>query len=220
MKKQFSTSPLYNRRLKRITKGGVSFRKLAIKGLSAINYTKARQRKEAQSFTGADCVIGLSFGSRLIEGSVTEPGSVNEQLAAYIAEHFAKVPLLLQHEIADALHEQAGIIPELRISADSTEDQDYQQNPLTSEVDSRQVLLAAKKAMDKHQWSSAIIVAQAHHLPRIKAICSKLGIHLFIPDDLPDIWDKESSQWWTRSRLLWNMREPAALAYHKMRGWI
>lgn len=43
----------------------------------------------------ADCVIAFSFGYRASDSQVM-PGLVNQELAGFIADHYADKPLLLQ----------------------------------------------------------------------------------------------------------------------------
>lgn len=154
------------------------------------------------------CVIGLAFGYRADDAGKRSPGQSNYTLASYISQKYSHLPLIMQHEIADALLEQ-GIKCDVSVT-----DED------TSYLDSRQVLLKAKLYMKQHGYDSAIVVAQAHHIPRLKLLCKKLGISAVFPDDLPATWDAQSEQQWTRSYLQWIVREPLVLAHHKIHRWI
>ncbi len=161
----------------------------------------------AQTHT-RQCVIGLAFGYRADASGKRLPGQSNRTLASYIARKYAHLPLIMQHEITDALLE-LGIESEVSVT-----------NEDTAYLDSRQVLQKAKIYMEQHGYDSAIVVAQAHHIPRIKLLCKKLGIPAVFPDDLPATWDAESEQQWTRSYLQWMVREPLVLAHHKIHRWI
>lgn len=130
------------------------------------------------------------------------------RLASYIAERYADEPLLLQHELADALSSQHSLDATLTISS-----------PVDKYLDSREVLRQAKTYMISHGFDRAIIVAQARHTCRIEALCEKIGLSVTIPGDLPDTWDKRSAQWWVRSAYLWNIREPLVLLHHKVFRW-
>ncbi len=162
-----------------------------------------------QDFNAADCVIGLSFGYQLDQSGSIQPGLVNARLAAYIAGKFGDKHCILQHEIADALEKSHSSTPALTIRSRSHE---Y--------LDTRQVLLQAKDYMSEHNLQVAIIVAQSRHIPRIKALCKRLGISAVFPPDLPNAWDSRSAQWWIRASGFWNLREPAVMLHHKLMRWI
>lgn len=156
----------------------------------------------------ADCVIAFSFGYRA-QGRQVLPGLVNQELAGFIADHYAGKPLFLQSEIYDALQDLTGCRAELRIG-----------KPGGDYLDTREVALQAKAFMAAHGCHRALLVGQAHHITRIDAICKKLGLETIVPEHLPALWDNASCQWWTRSRLSWGLREPAVMLHHLMRRWV
>jgi hypothetical protein len=159
--------------------------------------------------SSADCVIGLSFGFQLDKTGAIQPGSVNDQLASYIARNFAGKPCILQHEIADALESLHHVKAAATIAS----------LPGVY-LDSRQVLLQVKTFMAAQRLKKVVIVAQAHHARRVSALCKRMGIQAIVPDDLPELWDSHSAQWWVRSHNLWNLREPTVIAHHKLKRWI
>lgn len=157
----------------------------------------------------AECVIGLSFGHRLSSDNKMQPGTSNQDLAAFIVRRYPDKPLLLQHEIAESLQSMSSLRPALSVGP---KENHY--------LDSRDVLIEAKEYMNRMGLASALLVAQSHHAPRVRLIAEKLGVTTIVPDGLPDTWDSLSAQWWTRSKLLWNVREPATFVHHKLAGWI
>ncbi len=169
---------------------------------------KSRLVRIVNTTDSSTCVIGLAFGYREDNAGNRLPGEANARIAQYVASRYNSYPLLMQQEIADALSE-LGIQCDLSICGKHAR---Y--------LDSRQVLLQSRSYMRQHGFSKAIVVAQAHHIPRIRLLCKKLGIAVSIPDDLPAAWDKESGQLWTRSYVTWIVREPLVLAHHKLHKWI
>ena len=67
--------------------------------------------------------------------------------------------------------------------------------------------------MEQNKWHTAVLVAHASHIGRVKKQAAKLGISYSVADNLPDAWDAHSKQWWTRSKGLWILREALARLY-------
>lgn len=155
----------------------------------------------------AEVFIAQSFGLR--ENS---PGTSNEKLADKIRK-LHKIyprPLILQWEIADCLSELKDwivlVIKEHRVPS--------------KYLDSKEVKTQAAIKMKEKGWRIAILISHPCHNWRCKRILERLGVQVLIPllKDIP--YDRESTQWWTRSSLAWIIREiPARLLYF-LKGWI
>jgi hypothetical protein len=61
--------------------------------------------------------------------------------------------------------------------------------------------------MKREDLHTALMVGQAHHIGRVAMQAKKLGIPSVIPANLPDRFDPESGQLWTRSLGMWLPRE-------------
>lgn len=155
-----------------------------------------------------DCIIGVSFGYRNSDGSIS-PGLVNQELARFIARNYQRKPLILQWEVDDALQSIAPVKTALRMEKLGNK---Y--------LDSHDLLLQAKAFMRANGYRTATLVAHSSHVKRVVAICEKLNIATRVPADLPGVWDKQSDQWWTRSSLLWMLREPAVTLHHRLKRWV
>jgi hypothetical protein len=58
-------------------------------------------------------------------------------------------------------------------------------------------------------------------MPRVHAVCRKLGISAVVLPGLEEIrFCADSVQRWTRSRLAWLPREVATILYYRGKGWI
>jgi hypothetical protein len=153
-----------------------------------------------------DCVIALAFGFQKI-GGLIQPGLSNKDLAAFIYQRYRQLPMILQFEIADAM-------PPVRVDIYRI---DKHRRPNTY-LDTREVVEQAKKIMDENDWTRAVIVGHPNHMPRIDAVCQKLGISTIVPVGLSSIrFDLESEQEWTRSAALMAIHEEKAInSYDKL----
>jgi hypothetical protein len=159
----------------------------------------------------ADCVIGFSFGFRK-NGTRTEPGLSNQDMARLIYKLSFELPTILQFEIADGLPSDAKKDNVFRIEA---------HRKLGAYLDSREVADQAKTIMKAHDWHKALIVAHPYHVPRVDALCKKLGIDTIVPPTLGVIrFDPESEQERTQSIENWLEYEPKAIDRDAARGWI
>lgn len=148
-----------------------------------------------QSKLNPDCVIAPCFGI-CSDKTNTDP---NKDLAL-ISLKFG-LPIIGQKEVSDYL--------------------DYAFSSITNPngyIDTWDVLTEAKEIMKQNKWQVAVLVAHASHIGRVKKQATKLGITFIIADNLPDIWDAHSRQWWTRSRTQWVVREAMAKPYLKLIG--
>jgi len=152
--------------------------------------------------SNADCLIGFSFGYREKNGEIF-PGLSNEDMANMINEKFFDLPKILQFEIADAL-DGKNIIE--RITVHRNADQ-Y--------LNSQEVAEQALNIMRQNNWSNAILIAHPHHIPRVNAICKKLGITTIVPIGLENIrFDPQSAQPWTRDVNSWIQKEGPSIRRH------
>lgn len=170
--------------------------------------------QQSGELSQADCVIGFSFGYRG-KGKRIEPGLSNEDLAAVAARHYDHLPKILQWEIADAYLKQVKkpTQPIIKITKHRRKGK-Y--------LDTQEVAMQAKEAMRQRGYKTAVLLANAYHLPRVQAVCTQLGISWVTTDDLRGAveFDLRSSQKWTRSRDAWRGYEPLAMMFYRMRGWL
>lgn len=155
-----------------------------------------------------DCVLGFSFG--YIETSQgAKPGKSNEQLARYIELTFPNTPLILQHEIDDALQHCAA---ELVIREHRTKGE-YLGSP--------EIAQQARLFMHQQGWKTAAIVTHPAMEARNDALCRKLGIITVAPPGLETIeYDLQSAQPWTRDKARWWAREDGVIDRGINEGWL
>ncbi|MGB4957267.1 MAG: hypothetical protein WBO49_02370 [Candidatus Saccharimonas sp.] len=150
----------------------------------------------------ADVIIGHSFGTS------THRESPNGALAQFILDHEDGQPIVVDRTLADAFPKstQLDLIIEGAVS-----------NTTGSVGGSWGILIGAKEFMDQTESVQPLMVAQAFHIGRVAMQAEKIGMHnVIIPEQLPDIFDKESEQFWTRSSSLWIPRE--VVGSFKLRG--
>ena len=160
----------------------------------------------------ADCVIGLSFGQRGHRYNI-EPGLSNQDLAEFAKQHFADLPKTLQFEIADAYAEIGGVDEVERIS---------EHRKPGKYLDTREVVDQAKLIMDRHGWKTVVVLAHPMHLPRVDAVCRKLGMQTVAVPGLNGAieFDPLSTQSWTRNADKFRGYEPLALVLYGLKGWV
>ena len=159
----------------------------------------------------AQCVLGFSFGAVGQEPEV-RPGLSNEDLASYALEHFVHLPKILQREVADAYLCLAPGSQVERIN--------YHRQP-TRYLDTREVAEQAWGIMEHHGWRTAALLAHGHHMPRVHAVCQRVGISTVALPGLEKIrFCPDSAQRWTRSRQAWFRREVLTIFYYRWQGWI
>lgn len=146
-----------------------------------------------------NCVIGFSFGYQKINEEIT-PGISNEDIAGFIEKNVKVKPLILQFEIANAF------------KLDQTIFKITQHRKKGEYLDTSEVAKQAQMEMIKNGWNKAIIVAHPFHMPRVDAICAKLGIKTIAPSGLESIrFDPNSYQEWTQSKKKWIKKEIKAI---------
>lgn len=139
-----------------------------------------------------DIIVGHSYGT------THEPGSANNMLGLYIAEYAEGRPIFVDRNLADALPE--GIV------ADEIEEGEISTGT-GGNTGTWGAWLHAREFMRQNGLETALVVAQRCHVGRVALQACKLGIPTVIPPGLPDVFDKHSDQWWTRSKTLWVPRE-------------
>lgn len=157
----------------------------------------------------ADALVAFSFGA----GRGASISVTNRQLAA-TAGRRSNLPVLAQGEVALAL--AAGGQPVVDIEALARESNglgpaDY--------VDTAAVARAAATVVDAAGWTTVGVVAHPAHAGRCAAICESLGMRAVIPPDI--LWvrfDPRSTQWWTRRRSAWLLRELPVIAHQYLLG--
>ncbi|HVE80594.1 MAG TPA: ElyC/SanA/YdcF family protein [Candidatus Dormibacteraeota bacterium] len=165
----------------------------------------------------ADCVIGFAFGYRG-KRKQAKPGLSNQDLASIAMRRYGKLPKIFQIEIAEAYCDME--------APDCNDPRKifrvYASRKIMGYLDTREVADQAKQIMDRHKWKSAVILAHPYHIPRVVAVCQKLGIKPIVTSELRGgvEFDLSSSQKWTRSLGEWRGKEPLAMIYYKLKGWV
>ena len=159
----------------------------------------------------AQVIIAPAFGA----GEMGDPGLANLFLGDIVGEISIKenLPIIAQIEVANALNalpvplKLIEVIKEHRIKG--------------KYLDTYEVLSQAKEIMEKKGWNIAILVAHPAHLPRCKKVLEKMGVKVIIPEGLEKIpFDSFSTQWWTRNKFAWWIREIPTRLLYKIKGWI
>jgi hypothetical protein len=178
-------------------------------------------RLARQSWTGrytptgdiaeAQCAIGFSFGA-VQDGQTLRPGVSNEELAQFARAHLAHLPLILQAEIADAYGEpQPGVLLH-RIE---------KHRQAGAYLDTRELACQAWEVMQAHGWQTVVVLAHGHHVPRVAAVCRKLGMSVILLPGLESVgFCPDSVQPWTRGWRAWCPREAGAIVYYRWKGWL
>jgi hypothetical protein len=150
----------------------------------------------------ADVIIGHSFGTSI------HRESPNGALARFILDNEAGQPIVVDRTLADAFPKSSL----LDVVVDGVVS-----NGIGSMGGSWGILVRAKEYMDATELTQPLMVAQAFHIGRVAMQAEKIGMNnVIIPERLPDIFDKESEQFWTRSSSLWIPRE--VVGSFKLRG--
>lgn len=156
----------------------------------------------------ADCVVAFSFGQRRAHDGSIDPGDVNRYLADEISRLAGQRPVIAQFEINDALNHR-GLEADVSVTSGN--------RPY---LDTREVAATAAAAMSENGWRRALVIAQAHHVPRADSAMRAMGVETVTPPGLRSVWDRQSSQTWTRGPVAWAVREPGAVMYYLLRGWL
>ncbi len=141
----------------------------------------------------AEVIIGHSFGTQVGEDST------NRSIANFILQNAGDRPIVADRTLANAFpgrDEDVDLIVEGAVS-----------NGVGQGVGSWGALVGAKSFMERENLKTALMVGQAHHIGRVVMQAEKLGIASIVPVNLPNRFDPESEQRWTRSLRMWLPRE-------------
>lgn len=141
----------------------------------------------------SDCVAGHSFGT------TQGPGSIQDRLARFIGENARGRDTLADRHLALSCIE-LGVQVDYIVGGESS-------NAVGGGVGTRGVLHELQQFMEDRGHKTALMVAQSHHVGRVVKQAARLGIRSVIPPGLPDQFDADSAQYWTRSRVNWVPRE-------------
>ncbi len=141
----------------------------------------------------ADVIVGHSFGT------LVSADSANRAIADFALHAAGGRPIVADRMLVNAFphsDEDVNYVVEGPIS-----------NGIGQGVGSWGTLVEAKAFMEREDLKTALMIGQAHHIGRVAMQAKKLGIPLIVPANLPDRFDPESEQRWTRSLGMWLPRE-------------
>lgn len=154
----------------------------------------------------ADCAVGQAFGA-----SLDGIGLVNDLMGQFVDNQLPPgLYLLMQQEIANALEDQ-GSSAHFVIKGDPS-------TAVGGQLDSWGVLTQARQHMQERGLTRPVLVAQAHQIGRFTMQALALGMDPIVPEGLPADFDPESTQFWTRNRGLWFIRETVGIPYLRLRS--
>ncbi len=167
--------------------------------------TPSRQRKDTQA------VVALSCGGREREPGKSPWDPINDAIARRAARYakLMNVPILAQWEVADILpypHKAA-----FRVTKHRKEGK-Y--------LDTREVMDQIHDYAKAKGITNIAIVAHPLHLSRVALVARKLGFNAYAIYSPNISLDPHSKQWWTRTPLLFRMRERLVMAYYAWKCWI
>lgn len=155
----------------------------------------------------ADCILGQAFGLRFQDGAY-ESGAVNDGLMLYMTRYLPDLPAYLQADFHTAF-DWFGDDREVHWTG-----------KLGERISSRQVLIDQLAQMRRDGRSRPVLLDVAYQVPRVQATARQLGIDPIVPSGLPRGFDPQSTQFWTRSNLRWQLKEPFVIAHHFVHGWL
>ncbi|MFI1917487.1 hypothetical protein [Nocardia sp. NPDC020380] len=155
----------------------------------------------------ATLIVAYSFGNRIPAGvdsarTIGEPGPVNEELAAAVvaARGDRDVPAYAQTEIAEVLRSRYGMTDVISIDPDRAADGTL----IYLSTDGVAAKVAELRG-DSVATDHAAVVAFHDHQWRATRTTAKHGFDAFAPAGvaMPDQYDPQSGQPWTRSALVY-----------------
>lgn len=132
-------------------------------------------------------------------GTFTGPNGQNDQIAARTIELAQELPIAADEVIAACMSGH-GRPPNYVIAGQST-------NFLGWGLGTLGTLRGAREIIEQHGIVASAQVGHVLHLPRIMRGAQRLSMNPIAADGLPNGFDPESTQIWTRSRKLWEIRE-------------
>ncbi len=160
----------------------------------------------------AQFVVALTFGYRSIRTGAREPGPCNEYLASLTLVTSKGRPIVAQAEIDQAIRSIRPSMGADHVIDSALDPERY--------LDTREFAVQVHAIMGDYGWKTAALIAHPHHLPRAKAVFASLGIETTTSADVRSIWDRKSSQPWTRGPFRWAIRELFTIWLYERRGWL
>lgn len=157
----------------------------------------------------AQAIVVFDFGA----GRMGTPGRSNEGLAD-VVQRLPRLPVLAQTEAARVLTRRGRLVLDIQSEA-----RDLFALDKYAYVDTGHAAAAAARFARDAGWTTLAVVAHPGHAARCAATCAAHGLGVVIPDEIADVsFDRESIQWWTRSRAAWMLREVPVIAHHRVLG--
>lgn len=164
-----------------------------------------------------DVVVALAFGKRnLGKGIDLSIGSSNKEIAkiAWEKSKEGKIPMILQKEVTyflpNELENERIVISEHRTPG--------------KYLDTFEVIDQAKEIMEEKEWRVPVLICHPSHLWRSLRVFWKMGFKEVVTPESSELkqipFDSESSQIWTRNKMIWWIREIPARFLYKIKGWI
>ena len=87
-------------------------------------------------------------------------------------------------------------------------------------LDTYRALVEMKAICEQRGWSKILLVVHPDHQSRATKVAHKLGLDVEVADIEKVPYDRSSSQWWTRNRLLFKVWDLGAGVYYFIRGFV
>ncbi len=181
------------------------------------------QPDSPQEILAADAVVALAFGFGPAKPGVLyppgqyhpllyKPGKTNEALADIVVPFAQRnVPVFAQWEVADALNDRGVTVPDQQVARPG------------------KTYLGTSGVVEQflnnglNRFRSVVLVAHRRHVFRCREIATTLfqkrgaSAVFLIPEHLPDVYDADSVQPWTRSLRALVSREVAVRFHNRFR---
>ncbi|NIB42168.1 hypothetical protein HBA55_21355 [Pseudomaricurvus alkylphenolicus] len=147
----------------------------------------------------ADSIIAFAFGNRISENGNRLPGTMNEALAKLTIETFRRTaaPVYAQWEIAEIIGDQipAHLLTPIYPKITETGDVIYLSTRGVAED-------IARIAGSTDKLGKAIVISFSEHSLRSIRTAREVGIDAYAPEAvmLPNTYDEQSGQPWTRTK--------------------
>lgn len=148
---------------------------------------------------GVGAIMAFSFGYRRLPNGNIVPGPMNDKLAEVVVGLYGRLRcnVYAQWEVAESI---GGRVPSAAL------------NPINPEINHKDATVkylstfgVAQEVLEcvgsAKSLGKVLVVAWRDHAPRCVRIARKLGFDAFVPPEpLPNDYDPESGQAWTRTR--------------------
>jgi hypothetical protein len=141
-----------------------------------------------------EAAVAFAFGWRRA-GHGRAPGASNIELAAAATTLGAKLPLVAESDVADALADRSSLIGVCGLL------------PGRTSVGTAGVARAAAAILHAKGCCCVVVIAHPGHRRRARACCRREGLLVARYPRLSIAYDPDSVQWWTRGPLRWWLRE-------------